>query len=451
MKGAASAPAPGRRQLMRSSLLAAAAGAMCGCGRLQWGRGLARGVAGANPRVVFYVTSEHEQEDALLRSPRPSEEDASGIAASLFQPVLRAFNEENRMFQAEYAAWYLPNGYGNPTISCWVGGVPGQGGAIDLSGAMKHENFDGAGVLGGAMAAVTSADGSVIGMPIDFQLVAMAYDPGVLRSVGVAAPAPTGWSASEFLVVVDALSGAKAGTVPTFGYDLAWPGGFGAFLGYTEGCGGSVFLGSSVVLTSPAVLEGLGAYSEVLRATWVGMHPPQRSAFGLGSASIGWSRRRRTWAEQGYVRLPVMAVRSAAPAMVSVAYVPTRAPNPEAGQAFALWLLTAGGQRALTSLGYPGMRTGASSGPAWLRTEETGVLPEDLVFSPAAGTVAVAALDYLLFGALSLPGKEQPAVLRAIESALNGAEAGRKPGAGFLQAVDILAKAGVPMPGAPGA
>ncbi len=435
----------------RAFLVGALATATAACGRV-------RPVA-ARTTTEFTVTTVFGRAPTTsTRGMTPAQHlaAASAAAAAWWSPVLQAFNESHRHFRARFAPIGIDpkatsGGWGwtpNPAVSCRAGVSPiGMGGSVDLASAIRDANLDTTALLPGILAASTDPDGRVRGTPIDLSLCAVWYHAAALQKAHVSPPPLEGWTVDQFSAAVSdlATTGSRAAT---FGNGLAaefYGGQNPPWFGFAEGYGGTVF-GDRVVLASGPVYQGLKAYADILRSTWAGADRISPSVT-LEFAHSGLTTGAPPWPAQGLSRFPRLPV-PAVPADVIMAEVPITAPNAAAGATFTVWLATRDGQRALTGIGYPAVRTDAPGGSTPFEKAQTGVRPTDLRFRPAGifgcvyggkSTCTVYGFDRRLVLALLQPEPVRLSRLQAFEQALSGLLDGSLD---FAQADGVLKRAG---------
>lgn len=398
----------------RSVLLLALAAAGCGRPRAAQPR--------RAPAAVRLDVAVQMQVPAGGATARALYQRAKDVAA-WFAPVVLAFNASHPQMRAVSVPEILapaPRSHGMieayPRASVLVGA--GAGG-LDLRGALKAANADLSALLPGAIAGVTQASGAVEGIPVDFAIEEVLYDSRALAAAGLAGPPPAGWTLAQMLALVEGLAQRRA----VFGADLAFaPYNVGpAWLGFALGYGGSVFAGGRLALTAPRVLEGLNAYGRVLQNTWGRRAPGVVGALAFEQVS-GVHRGAHQAAALRRTRFPRMPLAQVVPAALRCATAPMTAPHRREGAIFAVWLVSAEGQRALTALGFPAMRADASDRGSWLSGRGAQVRRSQLRFLPGVLTGGLAAsleLDVVVTNAVALAAGARRAALARIEAQVN--------------------------------
>lgn len=336
--------------------------------------------------------------------------------------MLTAFNNTHRGLRARY----VPNtvvtatgiqGRGNPRVSAAV--VGGDGNGLDLSAQFQASNMDPSVLLPGLLQTGHDLRGRLVGIPVDFSVYSVVYTR--LTAAHIAVPSPS-WSTEEFAAFsadVAQHGGRFQGAIARGGIGSSLP-----WLGYAEGCGGQVLIAGKLSLTSAKVLRGLNALSDLLRITWNLLFVRGTGPVVEFSAVNRTSPHPRTAAvSSGVVRFPRPPV-PVVPAIAGLATVPRTAPRSEAGMTFVIWLISRAGQTALTSIGFPGVRTDMAT-PSWLTKGPAAVQPGDLRFSPPQ-LQALNGMNFgqRLTGVLLLPSNARPSALQKLEAVANSVIAG---------------------------
>jgi len=403
----------------RSLLIAAAASAVGGC---------AREVKPASTAVTAFdvaTTGAYQVFAPAAAGSSPEERESAMLAATerWFTPVLKAFNAAHRGLRATYASWLSPSAGGPGTPNPAISALIGEWGGTDLSAELRASNVDTSVLLPGLLQAGQDAAGALRGLPIDVMPYAVSYGPAhAFSAARIPQPLPT-WSTDQFAAFcadVAKHGGAFAGELV-----LGGEGGMGsrgiAWQGYVQGYGGAIVADGRIAITTSEALRGLTAFADLLEITSQQPHaptPPLQVSLGLYNRTVPQPL---GTAAVRFPRAPLPVV----PAGVNFVSVPASAPHPTAGAIFALWLLTADGQRTLTSIGFPSVRTDIGPATSWLTKGPTAVNPADLRFSPPQlQSLRGVQLTPRLYGILTRPSAGQAPALRQLEQVCNGVLAG---------------------------
>lgn len=406
-------------------MVAGMAAASAACGRAR--------PSATHPVTEFIVASTALGKLPSLKGLTPAQALSALTAAesAWWGPILKAFNDTHPRLRASFGPdgadpTATPGGgdainFGlNPDVSCRVDDVLDTD-VVDLAAAMRDANIDATALLPGLLQAATDRRGAILGIPVNFELLGLAYSGDALQKAHVSPPPTAGWSLSEFSAAVEALA-AKGPRGAVFGEGLAVQTDSSqapAWFGFAEGYSGNVF-GDRVVLASGPVYAGLKAYAGLLQLTWAG--PPLNPAAALGFSDVGVAVSRTSGVRPDVSRFPRLPS-PAVPADVRVAKVPAAAPRAAAGATFAVWLASVEGQKALIALGYPGVRTDEAGG-AFFSQGQNGLRPSDLRFRPG-GIFGIEdqhayGFDPRIVAALLQPEPERLRRLRRLEQALTG-------------------------------
>ena len=335
--------------------------------------------------------------------------------------MISAFNEQHRSPRARFAPLYVSSSTSvlgiqqNPRVSAVVGS---QQMGTDLTAEWQGTNLDASALLPGVLAASTGTDGKIRGVPVDLEPYAAFYTAQQFAAADIAAPRAT-WSTDAFVALCAAMakkgggfgSGLGRGQMP----NLTW-------LGFVEGYGGQAVSGGRLVLTAPSVLRGLTTFADVLQITWNrpwSHNTPLSLSITSYNATTGTSLMPGTVAR--FPRAPIPVV----PAVLLHAYVPPTAPQPQAGAAFATWLISRAGQKALTSIGFPAMRTDLAGGMSWFSKGEAAVGAGNLRFAPSE-LAALVPINFAsrLYNVLMMFSAARLTALRTLEQVANAVISG---------------------------
>gem|GEM_PF-1352082 len=370
----------------------------------------------------------------------------TAATARWFTPVLSAFNNSRRWLRARFDVLHVEKQSSlalNPSLSALIG-VPWGYRTVDLTAELRVANIDANALLPGTLQAGMTENGTVWGVPIDISPYAVFYGtsghkPTATTHIG---NPRSDWSTAAFAVYCQEVAqqggqfwlGLGQGTVAN---SLAW-------LGYVEGYGGQVATDGRISLTSSDTVRGLNAFADLLQTTWP--HPLRSSTpimvyfapyNGTTGGPLTFAPPPNYLAMVHFPRAPMATV----PANIMFAVALADGPKPEAGATFVTWLLTGPGQSALTSIGFPAMRTDITTA-SWLEKGPAAVDPVTLRYVPPA-VQALQGLNFTgrLYSILTSPADSRVAGLQQLEQACNSVIAG---GLNVYAAGAELNKAGIP-------
>lgn len=394
----------------RQVVLGGVAGALLqGCG---W-RGVLPRTGGPVGRAVVQVDVTSGRWESLVGSGTLRDATFWSPTRTMLQPVLDAFNATQRGLRVRYVPPFLP-GKGRGTVTNYqpsvILGQRVRSGNRDLAGAIRGANVNEGRFIPGVWAGVTMAGGYVPCVPVDVTVYGLRYR---VTALGPATGAASTWSNARF--AGRCAAALKTGATFGSGLGLAYPN--SAWLGYASGHGGSVVRDGRLTLTEAAVLQGLSDYAAILEITASHSVPEGTLAtFDLDPTS----RTNAGMPAWRMIRFPLLPS-GAVPADLLGAGVPEGAPEPQGGVRFVLWLLTRQGQLALTSVGFPAMRTDIGAGRAWYERRPLQTPPSALRFLPASwAAVPDFYLGKWVMQAVALPGPVRRDALRVVEGAVNG-------------------------------
>lgn len=340
-------------------------------------------------------------------------------------PVLAAFNASHNGLRAQYVPPAVDQPTGLVRTSPNASALLGAGGGIDLAPQLQAANVASSVLLPGVLQAAAGIAGGQRGIPIDLSVCMVGYAPSAksLTLLGIDVP-QTGWSTDQFTAFCTSVADKGGGFLAGLGHTALGSLGL-EWLGYLEGYGGH-FVGAdgTLRLTAKSALPGLNAFADLLQVTWErpvvpGSLPPAEAYFIMYN---GTSPGRPL--AKNLIRFP-RAPNRIVPAQVVPASVPVSAPQPGAGATFVVWLISRGGQRALTGIGYPSMRTDVEAPESWLSKGPAAVNPGDLRFPPQQ-LLQLGQLNFgrRLYGILLSPPTARPGALQKLEAVANSVIAG---------------------------
>ncbi len=370
----------------------------------------------------------------------------SGKGSADERLLLQQFNAAQTSVQAELLPLPVQGLNGPPpslTTAMGEASATLLGSGLDLTSWIQAGNTDLSGFVPGVWGSLRDHSGAIWSVPLRVGITVLQVDASALGAAGVLMPADGMWPVEKFVESVPGLAAKATERSDAFGPGLGWsiPQGVAigmslhappVWFGFARGYGGQVVAGDSVTLTSGPVLTGLDLYGNVLQRTAVtGMRgvPPSGPWLGFGvlpvSAAEAGIVSGKEWkaarSPLRFLRFPVFPVDPVVPALVTdQAGIPAKAPHPDRGAAFLMWLLSKAGQVALNAAGFTATRTDIRIPSPWWAPGALGGFArlDQLTFVPGALS-ALVDFSQVMFPVLAQPPAVRQAKLVALQATLN--------------------------------